>query len=184
MFLKLKLKTLAISSLQVLTLRLLRAVLPSWEVGYNSQQQKKLVERLFRLLGEVLVLCSSPFIRPSKAGGSAARRVVFHASIEVWCIMYALEQTYLPKHVLFLPPPDRRRRKVKFHASLTASDSSTVAEEIVVLLRRLHPLDAWNPLINQYISKSLHGIPLLITPSEELLRGKKMARAREDQVSG
>ena len=57
----------------------------------------------------------------------------------------------------------RNRRKFKLHASQTASESSTIAEEIVVLLRRLHPLPAWNPLINQYISRSLQTIPKLIT---------------------
>lgn len=54
--------------MQVLTLRLLRAILPSWESGSNPQQQKKLVGDLFSLLGQVLVLCSSPFIKPQKLG--------------------------------------------------------------------------------------------------------------------
>ena len=55
-------------SLQVLTLRLLRAVLPSWEAGYNRAQQERLVDKLFSLLGEVLVICSSPFVKPLKPG--------------------------------------------------------------------------------------------------------------------
>ena len=54
--------------LQVLTLRLLRAVLPSWEPGRNKTQQKKLVDDLFYLLGVVLVICSSPFVKPLKPG--------------------------------------------------------------------------------------------------------------------
>ena len=56
----------------------------------------------------------------------------------------------------------RKHRKVKLNASLTASTSSTVAEEIVVLIRRLHPLPAWNSLINKYIGEHLKKIPLLI----------------------
>ena len=61
----------------------------------------------------------------------------------------------------------RKHKKLKLHASLTASDSSTIAEEIVVLLRRLHPLPSWNTLINQYISASLQSIPRIILPAAE-----------------
>lgn len=57
-----------------------------------------------------------------------------------------------------------KHKRVKFHASLTASESSTIAEEVVVLLRRLHPLPAWNGLINQFISSSLQAIPSIIVP--------------------
>jgi 5-formaminoimidazole-4-carboxamide-1-beta-D-ribofuranosyl 5'-monophosphate synthetase len=56
-------------------------------------------------------------------------------------------------------------KRVRFHASLTASESSTIAEEVVVLLRKLHSLPAWNPLINQFISSSLQNIPSIIVPS-------------------
>ena len=59
-------------------------------------------------------------------------------------------------------------RKFKLHASLTASESSTIAEEIVVLLRRLHPLPAWNQLINQYIGVNLQDIPKLIMSAEKI----------------
>ena len=133
--------------LQVLTLRLLRAVLPSWEAGYNEAQQEKLVESLFLLLGEVLVLCSSPFTKPTKKCQSPM--------------------------------------KLKLHASLTASESSTIAEEIVVLLRRLHPLPAWNPLINQYISSSLQAIPSLIGQTIDLYSTSSSSlspEARQKQV--
>lgn len=133
----------------MLTLRLLRAVLPSWEAGYNVKQQEKLVESLFLLLGEVLVLCNSPFIKPSKIGKGQS-----------------------PK-------------KLKLHASLTASESSTIAEEIVVLLRRLHPLPAWNPQINQYISSSLQAIPSLIGQMDDLFSTSSSSfplRDRQKQV--
>lgn len=55
--------------LQVLTLRLLRTVLPSWESGANMKHQRRVVEDLFSLLGQVLVLCSSPFVFHSTKSG-------------------------------------------------------------------------------------------------------------------
>ena len=76
---------------------------------------------------------------------------------------------------------------MKLHTSLTASDSSTIAEEVVVLLRRLHPLPAWNPLINKYISSSLQSIPRIILSTSvedpiHLLRRKRKEGLREEQV--
>lgn len=49
-------------------MRLLRAILPAWETGHDIDKQEVLVDRLFRLLGRVLVLCSSPFIQPYTTG--------------------------------------------------------------------------------------------------------------------
>lgn len=57
-----------------------------------------------------------------------------------------------------------KSRRLKFHASQTASESSTIAEEVVVLLRRLHSLPAWYGLINQFISTSFQDIPSVILP--------------------
>ncbi len=54
---------------QVLTLRMLRAVLPSWEEGTDTKQQQMLIEGFFSLLGQVLVLCSSPFLKQSMKMG-------------------------------------------------------------------------------------------------------------------
>ena len=82
----------------------------------------------------------------------------------------------------------RMLKKLKLHASLTASDSSTIAEEIVVLLRRLHPLPSWNMLINQYISASLQSIPRIILPAAEdptyshRRRKREGSHNREEQV--
>lgn len=42
--------------------------------------------------------------------------------------------------------------------SLTATHSSTLAEEIVAVLRTLHSLHQWNGLINEYINSQLSGI--------------------------
>uniref|UniRef100_A0A452GSK3 HECT-type E3 ubiquitin transferase n=1 Tax=Gopherus agassizii TaxID=38772 RepID=A0A452GSK3_9SAUR len=51
-----------------------------------------------------------------------------------------------------------RRRKARPQASLTATHSSTLAEEIVALLRTLHSLSQWNGLINKYINSQLTSI--------------------------
>lgn len=51
-----------------------------------------------------------------------------------------------------------RRRKSRPQASLTATHSSTLAEEIVCVLRTLHSLSQWNSLINDYINTQLSSI--------------------------
>lgn len=51
--------------LQILALRLLQAVLPSWDKTERSQDMKFLVEKLFGFLGSLLSTCSSdlPLLR-------------------------------------------------------------------------------------------------------------------------
>lgn len=51
-----------------------------------------------------------------------------------------------------------RRRKSRPQASLTATHSSTLAEEIVSVLRILHSLGQWNSMINDYINTQLTSI--------------------------
>ncbi|XP_012867362.1 PREDICTED: E3 ubiquitin-protein ligase HERC2 [Dipodomys ordii] len=51
-----------------------------------------------------------------------------------------------------------RRRRARPQASLTATHSSTLAEEVVALLRTLHSLPQWNGLINKYINSQLHSV--------------------------
>jgi hypothetical protein len=51
-----------------------------------------------------------------------------------------------------------RRRRARPQASLTATHSSTLAEEVVALLRTLHSLTQWNGLINKYINSQLHSV--------------------------
>ena len=75
-----------------------------------------------------------------------------------------------------------KSRKPRFHASLTASESSTIAEEVVVLLRRLHVLPAWNPLINQFISSSLQTIPSIILAPSTTTGGVGTAGDIKEQV--
>lgn len=50
---------------QILALRLLQAVLPSWDKMERSQDMKFLVEKLFNFLGSLLSTCSSdlPLLR-------------------------------------------------------------------------------------------------------------------------
>ncbi|XP_038055580.1 E3 ubiquitin-protein ligase HERC2-like [Patiria miniata] len=47
------------------------------------------------------------------------------------------------------------KKQSRCKVSLTASMGSTVAEEIIILLRRLHTLPAWNQTINDYITQQL-----------------------------
>lgn len=56
-----------------------------------------------------------------------------------------------------------RRRKSRPQASLTATHSSTLAEEIVAVLRTLHSLSQWNGLINDYINSQLSSIGDIMT---------------------
>ena len=51
-----------------------------------------------------------------------------------------------------------RRKKSRPQASLTATYSSTLAEEIVAVLRTLHSLGQWSGLINEYINAQLSTI--------------------------
>uniref|UniRef100_G3PKS4 MIB/HERC2 domain-containing protein n=1 Tax=Gasterosteus aculeatus TaxID=69293 RepID=G3PKS4_GASAC len=105
---------------QILALRLLQAVLPSWDKTERSQDMKFLVEKLFNFLGSLLITCSSDL--PLLREGSL------------------------------------RRRRSRPQASLTATHSSTLAEEIVSVLRILHALGQWNSMINDYIDAQLSAI--------------------------
>ncbi|CAG01384.1 unnamed protein product, partial [Tetraodon nigroviridis] len=105
---------------QILALRLLQAVLPSWDKIERCHDMKFLVEKLFCFLGSLLSTCSSDL--PLLREGSL------------------------------------RKRKSRPQASLTATHSSTLAEEIVSVLRILHSLGQWNSLINDYINAQLSSI--------------------------
>ena len=49
---------------------------------------------------------------------------------------------------------------------MSATYSSTVAEELLALLRTLHTLEAWNPLVNEFISAQLKSIVTMVTLTE------------------
>ena len=55
--------------------------------------------------------------------------------------------------------------------SVTATYTSTVAEEMVALLRKLHSLDVWNPHINAYITSKLPSIIALLQPKSPVCFG-------------
>lgn len=59
--------------LQILALRLLQAVLPSWEKTERAQDMKFLVEKLFNFLGSLLSTCSSdlPLLRSASTHHSS-----------------------------------------------------------------------------------------------------------------
>lgn len=62
--------------------------------------------------------------------------------------------------------PVSGKKRMKIHTALTASFSSTIAEECIVLLRKLHPLPAWNDIVNDYIGNALQNIPQLVFHSQ------------------
>lgn len=66
--------------------------------------------------------------------------------------------------------PGRREAKHlhRYHLTPVASYSSTMAEEIVALLRRLHSHSSWTPLINHHISESLQQLSHLVASPSEL----------------
>ena len=57
----------------------------------------------------------------------------------------------------------RSKRKPRIPASVSATYSSTVAEELLALIRKLHTLEAWNPLVNEFISAQLKSIVTMVT---------------------
>lgn len=65
-------------------------------------------------------------------------------------------------HIFSLIVLRRKKKPHKVYTTPTASYSSTLAEEFVVLLRKLHTLPVWNDPINQHISINLHAIATFI----------------------
>ncbi|XP_017066913.1 probable E3 ubiquitin-protein ligase HERC2 [Drosophila eugracilis] len=57
---------------------------------------------------------------------------------------------HCPGDVSLLPTAEGKARVL-----LTASHSGSVAEELVALLRRLHTLPSWNPVINSFLAQKL-----------------------------
>ena len=80
---------------------------------------------------------------------------------------------------LFLLNFQVKKRKLqsgnsKPKASLTASHSSTVAEELVALLRHLHSFNSWNPLINDFISTRLNSIAETASQPKVNITGRRV----------
>ncbi|GFN81530.1 E3 ubiquitin-protein ligase herc2-like, partial [Plakobranchus ocellatus] len=110
---------------QILILKLLRTVLPSWDIYSEGGRVAELVSRLFSLLGSVLMGCATDMTLTSPSESSE---------------------------------PKRHNVTV----SMTATYTSTMAEEVIALLRRLHTLPVWNGAINRFIGAQLPNIIALL----------------------
>lgn len=97
--------------LQILSLRMLRAVLPFWTAETSSKIS--FLDKLFNLLGYTALTC--------------------------------FNDSTLQNDTKFVKP----------RVPLTASHSSTVAEECVILLRTLHNLSGWDHCLNQFLAAKL-----------------------------
>lgn len=103
--------------------------------------------------GEAVQLLGKPtkhlLVRPAASqrcvDGSSSRDVLWNSSLFLNCHFLPTEGSL-------------RRRKSRPQASLTATHSSTLAEEIVSVLRTLHSLGQWNSMINDYINAQLSSI--------------------------
>ncbi|CAH1268468.1 HERC2 [Branchiostoma lanceolatum] len=118
---------------QVLCLRLLHSVLPSWELSHQGQQMNNIINQLFGLLGSVLMQCNAD------------------------PVLQAIDTC-------------KKKKSPRPKVALTCSHSSTVAEELVSLLRTLHGIDSWNRLINDYISSNLSVIADIVTDKPKPLQ--------------
>lgn len=151
------------------------------------------VAKLFALLGQVLMTChgSLPVQLPigtlkqtatvwqnkRKALEILASTTFFWEKKITWGIPSDIKQTHQFKilqvslmqfhFVLYtwvLGERSRKsKRKPKIPASVSATYSSTVAEELLALIRKLHALEAWNPLVNEFISAQLRSIVTMVT---------------------
>lgn len=113
---------------------------------------KFLVEKLFSFLGSLLSTCSSdlPLLRGASTDQAFSKESCSFMVVCVKCLIVSAEGCM-------------RRRKSRPQASLTATHSSTLAEEIVTVLRTLHFLSQWNGLINDYINTQLSSIGDIMT---------------------
>ncbi|KAK7864133.1 hypothetical protein R5R35_007650 [Gryllus longicercus] len=117
---------------QVLSLRLLQAVLPAWDVA--PAERLALLERLFQLLGNMVLLCPGDPPPPAPPPPAGPRDAGLAG---------------LGKAVVRGEAPGSAR------VSLTASPAGTVAEEAVALLRALHTLPSWNHALNTVLANKL-----------------------------
>lgn len=118
----------------------------------RSQDMKFLVEKLFNFLGSLLSTCSSDL--PLLRGVLMNHTLTFSGNLMCFFFCFVI---FLNCHFLHTEG-SLRRRKSRPQASLTATHSSTLAEEIVSVLRTLHSLGQWNSMINDYINAQLSSI--------------------------
>lgn len=166
---------------QILALHLLQAVLPSWDKAERAEDMEGLVEKLFGFLGSLLTTCSSdvPFLRGGRSCpgprlctrprppvlGPGGVRAATSSRPGPGGVHAATSSHPGPGGVhaatscpVLLSESTLRRRRARPQASLTATHSSTLAEEAVALLRTLHSLGQWNGLINKHINAQLQAV--------------------------
>ncbi|PIK33657.1 hypothetical protein BSL78_29528 [Apostichopus japonicus] len=90
-----------------------------WTSSEGSERMSSLTARLFKLLGDILLACSSDLSPQSNDSGKKSKRNT-HSKV-----------------------------------SLTASFTTTVAEEFISLICTIHCHRYWNPHINDYINRQL-----------------------------
>ncbi|EDV24531.1 uncharacterized protein TRIADDRAFT_56425 [Trichoplax adhaerens] len=115
---------------QILSIRLLKSLLPSLNSEVENEVVRCLVENIFSLLGNVL----------SYEGDSS--------------------------HLIDIS--QSRKRSKKPVASLSALYNTTIAEELVSLIRSLHFLPYWNIHINNFICTKLSMVPVALEKSVTL----------------
>lgn len=73
------------------------------------------------------------------------------------------------------------KKRLKFYTAESASITSTVCEELILLLRKLHSIQSWNNLINDYIDSALQLIPQLVTQSQFATQLKPESKVSHEQ---
>ena len=76
----------------------------------------------------------------------------------------------------------RKGHKQRAPVSLTASYTSTIAEEIVTLLRTLHESECWTTHINKYITDQLLTVTDLMVPNVKPAQVGKMFTLLRSQL--
>uniref|UniRef100_T1IYS2 HECT-type E3 ubiquitin transferase n=1 Tax=Strigamia maritima TaxID=126957 RepID=T1IYS2_STRMM len=76
----------------------------------------------------------------------------------------------------------RGKSLIRSRVSLTASHTSTIAEECVTLIRKLHALPAWNCAINDYLCSKLTLIPEIILEHPVLLSQQAEHESQETML--
>ncbi|XP_052278368.1 E3 ubiquitin-protein ligase HERC2-like [Dreissena polymorpha] len=132
-------------SKEILTIKLLSRVLPSWTTDTDISRVKTIVNRLLNLLGSILVSCTA-------------------------------DPTLLSND------DDTPRRRQKAPVSLTASYTSTIAEELVQLLRKLHTLETWNISINEYLVKHMKTVPNILLDQVTVIKNDPSYQIDEGSV--
>jgi E3 ubiquitin-protein ligase HERC2 len=100
-------------------------------------------------------------------------------------LLHLLGKALLLCHTPAMRPSGGRgelRHAERFHLTFTASYSSTIAEEMIALLRSLHTLPAWNTLINYHISHNLQSVSQLVAEGPSVMRKRVPAPFESKEV--